>query len=242
MKFIIILLCVFAALVKAQEVTYGEQILSRAYTCAAGDLGLKCNSCTDAVVCNGVIELGKAKCVSPNSYCDATTNTCTNVKPATCSSSSSFDCPEEGFYPDPIDCRTYYYCANSTEAAEVWQCPVNYVYDALNNNCKRKWWDWDCVTIKCVTPNTFVVHTVNANFYAYCDADLLATLFKCPKNMKFSGGCKFVCKFEGYYPGSTDSQYYHCANNWGQGWVVTVIDCPNGYEFNEKSKNCVKVA
>lgn len=238
----IFLCCSSLALASPQTVTRGTLISTRAYTCTTSDFGMRCDSCTEAVICNGSpTSLGIIKCESPNSYCDSTTHSCTSVKPSTCTNTAAtFTCPEEGFFPNPTVCTNYYFCSAAAAIAESWACPENFVYDSLNNNCKRKVFATDCVTMKCVTANTFIVHTANPNYYAFCDKDLLATLFKCPKNMQFNGGCKFVCKAEGYYPGSTAAEYYLCAKS-GLTWTVTVEKCPTGYEYNATTKNCVKV-
>lgn len=248
MKLAVVLLCSMSTLVLATETAVrGVRISTREeVTCTDADSGLKCSTCTEALVCSGGASKGTIKCEAPNSYCDAATNQCTNVQSADCTATAAtFACPEEGFFPDPSNCQNYYYC-DTAKVAEAWVCPTSYVYDALNNNCKWKYFAADCVTMKCVAgaTNPFIVHTANPRFYAFCDATtLLPTMFKCPLNMQFNlsaYGCKFVCKAEGYFPGSTAQQYYHCAKS-GLTWVVTVNECPANYEFSATTKNCVKV-
>lgn len=245
--FAIILLGAFTGLSLAQsDVTRGVLISGRPATrasCQAGDSGMKCDTCTEALVCNGATQMSKVACLAPYIYCDAGTNTCSSDKSLACASTAaSFKCPEEGFYPDPNSCQSYHFC-DSSKVAQTWECPANFVYDAVNSNCKRKLLPTDCIVMKCVaaaSANTFIVHGTNPNFYAFCDKDLVATLFKCPKNMQFSAGCKFVCKVEGYFPGSAPHQYYHCSKTGATFWAITVTDCPTGYEFNSSAKNCVK--
>lgn len=202
---------------------------------------MKCDTCYKYLVCNGETQLGNGTCASPNSFCDAASNTCTNVKPASCDTSitADFNCPEEGFFPNPSKCETYYFC-DSAKKAELWECPANYVYDAVNGACKRKVYATDCVLMTCKTANTFVVHTGNPNFYAFCNAELTPTLFKCPNNMQFVTGCKYVCKTEGYHAGSSKSEVFHCSKS-GLTWVQNIYKCPTGYEYNA-SFTCVKAA
>lgn len=244
---LIVLLCALAAANAAFDLDKGVRISGRvAIKCLATDFGLKCSTCSTAVLCNGdVKELGTLTCESPNNFCDPKTNSCGNVKPAECEATSAdFNCPEEGFFPDPKNCQNYFWCTAAKATAELWQCPVNYVYDALKGSCKKKFHAADCVTLKCTAENTktspFLVHAGNPNFYAFCDvATMTATLFKCPKNQQFSSGCKFVCKAEGYFAGSNNGQAYHCAKS-GLNWVQSIFNCPTGYEYDAKW-NCVKV-
>lgn len=150
--------------------------------CTATDFGQKCTNCTHSIVCTGSTIPETVECRSPYSYCDSTVNACTIDKPAHCDTdAATFKCPSEGFFPDPKVCTTFYYCSAAAATAQTWVCPENYVYDSLNKNCKRMVSDADCVTMQCVTENTFIVNSRNANVIAFCDKDLLANLYKCPE-------------------------------------------------------------
>lgn len=244
--FLGVVVCALVAVSQVQAVadlTRGSLISGRAGTpinCVAADVGLKCDTCNSYLVCNGATALGNGTCEAPNSFCDTATNACTSVKPASCATApTNFKCPAEGFFPDPVNCQTYYFC-DSAKAAQLWECPTNYVYDALNGACKRRVSAADCVVMKCVTAGTLIVHKANANFYAFCGSDLVATLFQCPLNQQFASGCKYVCKKEGYSAGKTAAEAFHCSRN-GVNWVQTIFNCPTGYEYNDKF-TCVKAA
>ena len=248
MKTLVILLVVLVttSIVSAQpDIVQGIRVSGRvdnttsgAVGCQSGDLGFKCDTCTSFLVCNGANQLGNSSCPSPYGFCDSITNQCTSEIPAECSDSpSGFDCRAEGFFPDPDDCTVYVFC-NATLQVEVYRCPEGYVYDALNGYCKRKIFHWDCVTMECTRANSFIVHKTNPNYYAYCDNSLDPIMFKCPNNMQFDSGCRYVCKKVGYHIGQNKSEAYFCARS-GFSWKVSVYKCPRGYEYNA-SFTCVK--
>lgn len=212
--------------------------LASTVVCGAADSGFKCDTCTSYLVCNGATQLGNNSCTSPNGFCDSTLNQCASSRPADCTEAgTNFICPSEGFFPDPTDCTISMFC-DSTLKAEVYKCPDGYVYDALNGYCKRKVYTTDCVTMKCTTANVFIVHKTNPNFYAYCDSTLAPILFKCPDNMQFDLGCKYVCKKEGYHAGKDKTEAYLCTKS-GVSWTVTIVNCPTDYEYNA-SFMCIK--
>lgn len=245
MKFLIVLLCALAATNAVLDSTFGIRISSRAAaTCTAADQGFKCSDCSGGIICTGAIQLGEGQpCAASVPFCDKTANSCTASKPTDCegTGTSEFACPEEGFFPNPNSCKAYYFC-DSAKKAEQWECPVNYVYNALLGYCKRQVSATECVTIKCTAnmADPMVVHKGNPNFYAYCDSTQKAHLFKCPLNQQYSNGCRYVCKAEGYFAGKTKTQRYHCARS-GVTFVQTIEDCPTGYELNA-SVVCVKAA
>lgn len=238
------LLTIAQAATAVTDLTYGSLISGRAeatdIVCTAANVGLTCNTCNSYLVCSGATELGNGTCESPNPYCDTVTNACTAERPTSCAADpTNFKCPAEGFFPDPDNCQTYYFC-DSAKVAQLWECPINYVYNAVNKACMRKFWPWDCVVMKCLTGNSFIVNRANANLYAFCDDKLVATLFQCPLNQEFASGCKYVCKREGYSAGKAANEAFVCTRS-GFDWVQTIYFCPTGYEYNEKFV-CVKVA
>lgn len=241
MKIFIALLCMAAVANAAFEVTRGT-IINRSVageTCTADDYGFKCASCFSVLTCNGAENLANQTCPTTDKYCDSALNACTATKPADCEmTTSDFNCIGEGAFPNPNNCQTYFFCSAAKADAVTWECPANYVYDALNGFCKRKVYAADCVVIKCITANTFVAHTGNPNFYAFCNADLKPLLFQCPKNKQYSSGCKYVCKTAGYHMGSTKDEAYLCSKN-GAKWDQSIYTCPATYEYNA-SFNCVK--
>lgn len=234
------LCCSSLALATTQNVPRGILVSSRAATCVATEPnGLKCDTCTEAIMCAEGVNKGPVSCKSPNMYCDPTNNACTDVLPAGCTTTTStFKCPSEGYFPDPSDCTKYHYCAAVAGAATTYNCPVNQVYDALAQNCIKKHYDSQCVTMKCVEEG-MIVHAANPNYYAHCDKNLVLTLAKCPLNMQYSDGCRYVCKQKGYFPGKTEDEYYQCTKNSLHKLTPTTTKCPAGQVFSATTNNCV---
>ena len=241
---ILVVLGTVALASAAFEITRGVKISTRGdpptpVVCAAGDSGNKCSSCNTYLICVGENQLGNDTCKTPNAFCDPATDACTAETPETCKApgTSSFTCPEEGFFPNPNDCQTYFFC-DADKISEQWSCPDNYVYDALNGFCKRKVYATDCVVMKCTTTPSVLVHKTNPSLWAFCDSGLNPILFKCPNNMVYDAGCRYVCKAEGTFAGKNSAEAYVCARS-GTTWKITVMTCPSEYEYNAKF-SCVK--
>lgn len=227
---------------RVQSIDSGR-VISRAgeVTCLAGDVGFKCSTCTTGIFCIGAVEEGNQTCSSPNGFCDSASNSCSNVKPEGCDTvtDDDFKCSEEGFFPNPKDCNMFYFC-DSSLTANVWDCPDNFVWDALLGVCKRMVFGSDCVTITCTKSNVVATHPRNPNYYYLCNAALTAIMFKCPTNMQYNAGCKYVCKAAGYFPGKDARQYYLCTKN-GLTFTQSIYTCPEGWEYNS-SYVCIKTA
>lgn len=136
---------------------------------------------------------------------------------------ADFKCTSEGFFPTANNCQRYYFC-DSDGVSTQYECPPPYLYDTLDNNCKR---NINCVPFKCTatTMNSFIVHPTNPSIYAFCDAAQTAILFKCPRKKQFSMstfGCRYVCEAEGYFAGSTDDQVFQCTKPRLGEWVQTI--------------------
>lgn len=183
--------------------------------------------------------IGTAECGSAYPYCDPTTNSCTSSTPTGCT--TSFKCTGEGYFPNPTSCELYYFC-DAARKATLYKCPAGYAFDVYNSNCKRRGAIRDCVTMKCTTKNSFIANAANAAYYAFCDADLKTTVFKCPGSTTFIPvklGCEFVCKAAGYYPAAATNQYYFCYYS-GYYLVYDLNTCPAGYQYNVSTRTCTK--
>lgn len=218
-------------------------VRTQAVTCTATDVGLKCDTCTDGVMCSKGQIIGPYTCPPDKSFCDTTA--CTTVKPANCAATTTtFECTSEGYFPDPSVCSNYHYCSAIGATPVTASCTVaNHVYDALEGQCVKKHHDSQCVTMKCETANAIntIVHPANPKYYAYCDKDLKLTLFKCEENQQYDAGCVYVCKAKGVYPGKTADEYYQCTKNSLHKWTATTKNCPPGLVFSATAtNNCVK--
>ena len=206
--------------------------------CESQDNGFKCNSCRSYSICVGATQIGNNTCEPPMKYCDPILNQCSSVAPPFCEPRWSFICTAEGTFPNPTDCQTYVLC-DDTKQPIVYQCPRGYVYDITKQICLRKVEERECVTMICMKPNEVIVHPTHPNVWAFCDQSLTATLFKCPPNMVYEAGCRYVCRGEGYFPGKNKSEAYHCSWS-GTLWKINIYNCPVGYEFNSMFL-CVKI-
>lgn len=199
MKTILVFIYAFGVATAASKFIRGGRILNRLdnqdpldNVCVPGDMGMKCSNCSSGVVCSGATQIGHYNCPSPDNYCGHT-NACTSVKPAACAPlpNTRLICSDEGFFPDPWNCQTYYFC-DSDKIPFLYECPEEFVYDALNGHCGRYSAEEDCVTMLCTAENenSFIVHAANPSFYAFCDSTLTPHMFRCPQNQQFNGGCK----------------------------------------------------
>lgn len=237
--FLLVVTTTTVALARAQsDITAGVMVFSPRTpgACTAADFGQKCKDCSVTLACAGsTTPLGESKCEGALPFCDSDTNNCVATKPKSCDGATvTFVCPGVGYFPDPDNCQIYYIC-DSAKKATQYDCQTNFVYDSKNRYCKRRYYASDCVTMKCATAdaNKFITYRGNAQYYGYCDKDLKLRMFACEQNMQFNGGCNYVCTKEGYFEGKSKTQFYHCARS-GLTWQVQVIDCPTGYEYNEK--------
>jgi len=129
---------------------------------------------------------------------DANTPHCTN---GVCSSTASencitdFVCTSNGYFPDPDDCRKFYFCVNGT--ATEYSCSSNFVYSHRKNACIKQTVSCDCAVIKCkyATVLEYVVYPKDRNVYGLCIRDYPTLMFKCPKDQQFdtkTSKCKFL--------------------------------------------------
>lgn len=72
-------------------------------------------------------------------YSSARTTT-TPAPPTTPSTDGDFKCEEEGFYPNPNDCKKYFWCLDSGPSnlgvvAHQFTCPSGLVFNKLTDSC-----------------------------------------------------------------------------------------------------------
>lgn len=93
MKFTLVLLVALFGVISGQQTAIGRVVdAQQPVECTANDFGVKCNSCTTALICSGGVSLATVTCEAPFGYCD--NRACTSTRPSTCASgSSAFKCP-----------------------------------------------------------------------------------------------------------------------------------------------------
>lgn len=201
-----------------------------------------CLDCYTLARCNGRGSADIVPCPTATPYCQEATSTCaTKADPYfdICQEQElekDLSCTMEGYFPDPLDCRTYYFCPDPAIKPVVprktYTCPANYVYDSKTHLCKKQVFAKDCVSMVCTKDNSFLTYPGNANYYGFCKPSVnTPIMFKCPDGHNFNlstFGCEFTCPGLGYFPGPTCRQSYLC---WMSGTkiVAQLESCPKGY-------------
>ena len=210
-----------------------------------------CYNCTTAPIC---ISLASGKYYHAGSiHCadmDAKTPHCNNgVCSATASDKckidppkSDFVCTNSGYFPDPNDCRKFYFCVK--DAAKEFTCSSNFVYSHQKNACIKQTVSSDCAVIKCkyATVLEYVVYPKDPNVYGLCIRDHPTLMFKCPEDEEFdtkTSKCNFVCKTAGLFPVPGNEQKYRECVAVGTRFELNERECPTGSIFDAVKRRCV---
>ena len=164
-----------------------------------------CYDCTTAPFCiklqsglyynAGPINCAVTNAITPyctNGVCSATpSDKCKTGPPI-----SEFVCTSSGYFPDPDDCRKFYFCVKDT--ATEYSCPTDYVYSHQKNSCVRQTVSSDCAVINCKYESVmeYVVYPKDPNVYGLCIRDHPTMMFKCDEEEKFdtnTSQCIYVC-------------------------------------------------
>lgn len=187
--------------------------------------------------------LSLISCPSSLPYCNAGICGDKPSSSATCTvPTPTFKCTGVGYFPDPVDCKKFYYC--SAESTTTWKlrtytCPTGFAFSTAKNNCQKT--IAACQTFTCTKANQMVVYKQNPAYYGFCTGTSVATsmpVFKCPDTTSMAYnvktyGCEYQCKAEGYFTDSLDeSKYYFC---YREATVYKYIHeaCPEGYLFRD---------
>lgn len=183
--------------------------------------------------------------------------TCAASRPTNCSSteeSSDFECLAIGFFPDPLDCKTYYQCydeGGGNLASDELKCDDFYVFDpsAPNNDYCRFTRNRFCVQVNCKGSvqnillnypffprrNGEIVATCRVNkkpLVTHCKAGFHANLKSLPVDCLLT--CTRPSKFE--FPGD-ETKYYDCVFT-GRVFEGKIKSCYRNYFFNNVKKQC----
>lgn len=194
----------------------------------------------------------------PNCVVDLDGNAkCAKERDETCTSatSSAFDCFNEGFFPDPWNCKTYFQCSldeHNEFITDQYACDNYYVFDpsGTNNEYCRLTKNAYCVTVDCKgavknilmtykffpkTNGQIVASCRSGNkkpLITRCDAGFLADLKTLPVE------CNLDCKkSEKFVYAGNETLYHECVFN-GKGWEPKVKSCFRNYYFNADKKRC----
>lgn len=156
-------------------------------------------------------------------------------------------CTDEGYFPDPLNCQTYYFCPDPTVQPRIprttYNCPNNYVYDSKTFQCTALLkYGSNCNTMVCTQPSPpFLLFPGNANYYGFCKpAEIRPIVFKCPAGHIFNlqtYGCDFSCSQVGFYAAPNCRQYYECYLS-GSQYLRKTHSCGSGYRWNQERKAC----
>lgn len=189
---------------------------------------------------------------------------CTDEVPTTtpCSrtdtTAPSFICTSPGYYPDPSNCRVYYFCAKLTTTpvqflTQKLTCPNLYVFDptAPGNDYCRYTANQNCVTADCIgkAAGTNVLMKfptlpiAKGQYVVTCLGTALPIVTRCGEGSTadlstIPPRCKVNCIGPANYPYITnDTKYYECFFN-GRTWDPVLKSCEFGKKFNSNTKKC----
>lgn len=156
-------------------------------------------------------------------------------------------CTDEGYFPDPLNCQTYYFCPDPTVLPRVprvtYNCPDNHVYDSKTFQCTAlSKHNNNCATMACTQPSPpFLLYPGNANYYGFCKpSEIRPVMFKCPAGQNFNVetyGCELTCTQHGFIAATHCRNYYYCYLVGGQ-YMKLLQSCSNGYLWNQERQSC----
>ncbi|KAG5667840.1 hypothetical protein PVAND_015809 [Polypedilum vanderplanki] len=211
-----------------------------------GDLSNPTSSPAQVYICRtGNIR----NCPGPTPYCY--NNKCSQGNPL-CDSSvitSSFPCPDVGYYPDPNDCLKYYVCQTTSTGivATSSSCPKGYGFYPYSTNgvpCRRG--SFYCVTAKC-RPGITEWRTLNYyngtqdQYGLLCDNNGAGDFYACPAGLSIDTSdttgvsCIVKCRRENQkavYEGDT-TRFWICL-----GGEAFVSSCEGALNFDPKTLSC----
>lgn len=170
-----------------------------------------------------------------------------------------FTCTGLGYYPNPFDCTSYYFCSLSSDktqyVANPYKCPSGNVFTPSSASycIRRNTIISNCVTVNCGTTNSSkyvqLQYGFNKQYYALCAPDStlpipIVYVFVCPTNSLPNidakpPKCSYNCWRTGFFQNSLDrSKYFECYLN--NNWRFESIErrCPSGSFFDASSSQC----
>lgn len=186
-------------------------------------------------------------------------DSCTSTVPSDCRAPGSLDtdfkCTDLGYFPNPANCSSYYFCGLNENGDDyeptIISCTSGNVFDPNSASfCSRRN-IFNCVQLTCgnVTALTYVQlqYVTNRQYYALCvpGADPKnPRIFACPSNTQpnlsdFPATCAFRCSRVGMFENSFDkSKYFECFYNNFLRLESAERSCPPRSEFNVSRSRC----
>ncbi|KAL7034808.1 hypothetical protein ACKWTF_008106 [Chironomus riparius] len=169
-----------------------------------------------------------------------------------------FTCTGLGYYPNPYDCTSYYFCSLNSDktqfVATLYNCPSGNVFSPSSATyCTRKNIIINnCITADCGRTNSSkyiqLQYGFNKQYYALCapDATLptpIVYVFVCPTNSlpKLNTNppkCSYTCWRAGFFQNNLDkSKYFECY--WNNLRLESIERrCPSGSTFDATVSQC----
>jgi hypothetical protein len=210
-----------------------------------------CYNCTYAPICilvdSHYIDYGPVNCAELNASTPFCNNGLCSAKPSdgcpTGPPASDFTCTSNGYFPDPDDCRKFYFCVKEKATAIV--CATNDVYSHQKNACVRQSDTNDCVVIKCKYTSLmeYIIYPKYPNVYGLCVRGRTTLMFKCPEEEQFDtkiSQCIYLCKKEGLFAVyGNKRKYRECVSGGNNKFQLYDKECPDGSEFDAAKGKCV---
>ncbi|XP_063708859.1 uncharacterized protein LOC134837414 [Culicoides brevitarsis] len=152
----------------------------------------------------------------------------------------SFSCSKPGFYPNPMDCHSYFYCNGDQPTVTPRFCPPGFFFNARTFKCARKLIKAQCFTPKCDKIGNFP-HPMNLQLFYSCEktenSSVIPKIHRCDANEVFRDNkCTFICRLPGRFPHEDPSRYYECYR-YGPRLAYEIHSC-GSKAFNSVTKRC----
>jgi len=163
--------------------------------------------------------------------------------------SSTFQCNGDGYFPDPTDCTKYHFCVN--DKATDYDCKMYpyTVYDQTSRQCRPKN-EAQCYTFRCPANKVlrYQWYEPDNSIYGYCISQDVSQiqLSKCPENKRLNitdtvdPQCVPYCAQQGRFAHDSDTtKYYECGGKPGRLVGPILRGCPSGSQYDAKKQQCV---
>lgn len=167
---------------------------------------------------------------------------------------SKFVCTSDGVFPDPFDCKKYYFCKKDTPTQDK-ACPDLYVFDPSRpdgNYCRLTMNNY-CTKAACGNTFNSIIMAFTwfpkslGSYIAKCQGSEKspARMYRCGAGFEpdTSGDvvkCNLVCAGASKGEDITDpTKYFECVFN-GSTWVPQPNQCQQGEKYDNSVKKCIK--
>lgn len=224
-----------------------------------------CNA-TGVILCYGNGLGTEISCGKSQPFCAVSEkgDSCSTVD--TCATSqggagSPFQCTGLGYFPNPSNCSSYYFCSLNADKTEyvptLFNCPNGNVFSPSSGSYCTRYNSWlnNCKTVNCanalknVTQSYVkITYGLSQQYYALCITGgdpSNPLIFVCPANTVpnisgFPATCEYRCWRTGFFENTLDSsRYFECYLNNFLRYESVERTCPQGSSFDSGRSECV---